>query len=154
MSPSINPEQITGGLMMAAFRNPPTAFPRISIGGKPFEMRFSLASTFFLETSNQLGDEPFHEWLARAYKTNKLTSMALIVSGAMLGREVDGKWKPMPVKGVDLATRITHAELEVITAAYAEALGKVTEALRAAIQRLQETKEPTPPTPNPDALAN
>ncbi len=138
-----------GGLMLTALANPPIVFPKVTIGGDPFELRYTLRSTFFLETSGQLGSENITKWLSGQYEHNRSTSAVMIIVGAMLGREIAGKWKPMPITGNELSEKLTIDEWAVISKSYAEALGKVTEGLRTALALLKKPDtEPTPETPD------
>lgn len=147
MSPTAQVQQLTGRLLTAALTNPPTAFPKVKLGGEEYELRFTFRSTFFLEQTNQVPADDLSAWMQKQYESKHTTSMLMIMCGSMLGREVRGKWKAMPMTGQDLADVVTTEEWTVIAGAYTEALGKVTEAMRAALARLQETTtEPTPTT--------
>ena len=150
MSPSLNPNEIMGGLMLAAISFSPVAFPKVTIDGDPFELRYTLRSTFFLETSGQLGSENITKWLSGQYEHNRSTSAVMIIIGSMLGREISGKWKPMPITGCELSEKISIEEWAAISKSYAEALGKVTEGLKAALESLKKPEtEPTPETTAP-----
>lgn len=131
--------------MLGALTNPPVAFPRITVGGEEFELRFTFRSQFFLEQSEQIPGDDLTAWLTSQYQKKHTTSMLMIMTGAMLGREVKGKWKAMPLTGVEFADRILMPEWAAVSTAYAASLGKVWEAIKTAL-----TPPPAPKTTEPE----
>lgn len=132
--------------MMAALTNPLAPFPRVMIDGEEFELRYTPRSTYFIESSNQIGKQEVREWLAAQFEAKHTESAIMIMMASMLGHEVEfnGKlrWRAMPITGLELSERASLAEWNAMAGAYAEAMGKAAEAMKAATQRLQELQTP------------
>lgn len=145
-TPSAIDNNFLDTVLLGALTNPPTAFPKITVGGEEFELRYTFRSQFFLEQSDQIPGDDLAAWLSSQYYKKHTSSMLMIMTGAMLGHEVNGKWKATPITGIDFADRILRDEWVKVSAAYADSLGKVWEAIKTAL-----TPPPAPKTTEPEA---
>lgn len=136
-----------GAIAANVITNPPTAFPKVTVGGESFELRFTLTSSFFLEANCDIPAQDLVEWIDGLVAKKHLASMLMTMSGAMLGNEVNGKWKATPMLPQDLASSVTTVEWAAIMGIYNEALSKAAAAINEATKRatpaaLPQTSEP------------
>lgn len=135
---------IIPNMVANAITNPPTAYPQITVGGEPYELRFSLMSSFFLEEKLDIPAQNLSSWIDSNVQRQHLSTMLITMSGAMLGRQVDGEWVPMPMIPSQFAAKCKPAEWETLMQLYTEAMLKVAALVQAALTRAQQTTEPQP----------
>ncbi len=130
-----------GVIAANAITNPPAAFPKVTVGGASYEMRFTLTSSFFLENECNIPAQELVDWIGAKVSKNHISTMLMTMSGAMLGNEVNGKWKPSPMSPSDLTGLVTSTEWSTIMGLYTDAISKVAAAIKEATSRA------TPATP-------
>ena len=138
MQPTVDSAKIANAVIANAIINPPAAYPQITVGGSPFELRFSLTSSFFLETKCSIPAQELTQWLADQVAARKYTSVAIIMTGAMLGHQKGEDWVPTPMTAEEFLRVAKREEIDVISEMYAEAISKAAAAVVRAL---------TPPTP-------
>src|SRR4051812_20753041 len=119
--------------------NPPTAFPKVTVGGLPFEMRFTLSSSFALEQNSKIPAQELSQWIGAQVDKRFFASMLLTMTSSMLGNVVNGQWVPQPMDPAQFANQCTASEWQNIMGLYTEAMQKVAALVQQALQ-------PAPPT--------
>ena len=145
-----NPVQ---SLISNAITSPPTPFPQITVGGDPYEERFTLASSFFLETRCNIPAQNLHTWMNQQTANGAISSTMLILTASMLGRMVNGQWTPMPMLPEVFAAKCTEAEWTHIMTLYTDAMSKVAAAAKEMADKIRaklaEQPPQTPPATEP-----
>lgn len=136
-----------------AITNPPTAFPQIAVGGHPYETRFTLASSFFLEEKCDIPAQELAAWMDSHVAKKHISSMFMTITAAMLGHQKDGDWIPTPMLPSEFAAKCTPDEWAKVMGIYTEAMSKVAAAVNKILDQAK-TPPPPPQTPEPQAQSN
>ncbi len=137
---------------------PPTAYPQVTVGGVPLELRFSLNSSFFIEEKLNIPTQELPDWITKQVLDRKINSMLRVMTASMLGREVkaaDGtlEWEPTPMMPDDLTRKCSEAEWVKIMGLYTEAITKVAAAMKEAVEKQMALQSP-PQTSEPEPIVN
>ena len=141
-----NPVQ---SLIANAITSPPTPFPQITVGGDPYEERFTLASSFFLETRCNIPAQTLATWMQQQTANGNVSSTMLIMTASMLGRMVNGQWVPMPMLPEVFAAKCTEAVWTLIMTMYTDAMSKVAAAAREMADKIRAKLAEQPPQTKP-----
>lgn len=124
--------------------SPPTPYPQVKVGGEAYELRFSLTSGFFLEENCDIPAQEQTNWINEKLQKKQISTLMRTIAAVMLGREVNGKWVPMPMLPSEFAARVQPDEWVHIMNCYSDAIKKASEAMQAALAALPpKTDEPT-----------
>ncbi len=103
----------------------PIEYPRVKVGGKPYEMRFTQASPYLMQLW-KLPIKTLSEWIHAEFLEGRGAAAQLAVAATCLGNiGVDGEWEPLALEPVKLAARLLPSEWAEIGKAYVECMAKV-----------------------------
>jgi hypothetical protein len=114
----------------------PLSFPRVTVGGKEYQLRFGLGAWCQLSKQGIGSDE-----ITKALNSNGKVAMTLQLAASALGHfDSEGVWRSLNLSEVDLADRLVDGEFAALAAAITPALqaGKVGPVAVATVQPATE----------------
>lgn len=131
--------------MSPIVNTPPTEWPKVTVGGKPYLMRFTSASMLLLSDwgvpiSNITAWEESLRANGRALSVNAREAFAML--GVF---DENGDWEPLAQHPAKTFAKLVDGEFQKIVAAYATAMAKVAPPV-APSPAPEASNEGTPPT--------
>lgn len=99
---------------------PPIEYPTVTVGGVPFQIKFSLGAWVQLNKAGVTS-----EAMREAFASGRSLSMTMQLAAAGLGKfNPVGDWESLDITATQLADRLQDGELKVIVEAVTKSLGK------------------------------
>ena len=103
----------------------PIAYPRVTVGGKSFEMRYTQASLYLLQLWN-IPAVTMVEWLKKENAEGRAAVAQLQIAASTLGNiDAHGDWEPLALEPLKLAARLLPGEWGDIAKGFIECMAKV-----------------------------
>lgn len=117
---------------------PGVIYPDVTVEGKPYKLKFTLASSFLLSQWN-IPWGALEDWEKAQRAAGQGMNVVLTLAASMLGSiNATGDFEPLGIAPLTLAAKLTSVELVALAQAFNDAMGKV--------QPAAETPAATPAT--------